>query len=156
MLSDAAVEAGEGMYSSEVRLNSNLCVKIDVHMRLSDEKLCEFRAECKEVLQLRGSEPEANTASDSQIPGVLWNHKVQRFVHKNSSLVPLLSHVNPIFALSFFSLNHMVRHPRCVFINCNWINQLSNTTIWWLDICCLLHRYQLHVSALMVIFRLIG
>ena len=36
----------------------------------------------------------------------------------------------------------------------NWINQLSKTTIWWLDICCLLHRYQLHVSALMVIFRL--
>ena len=39
--------------------------------------------------------------------------------------------------------------------NCNWINQLSNTTIWWLDICCLLHRYQLHVSPLMAIFRLI-
>jgi len=50
---------------------------------------------------------------------------------------------------------HMVRHPRCVFINCNWINQLSNTTIWWLDICCLLHRYQLHVPALMDIFKLI-
>ena len=31
----------------------------------------------------------------------------------------------------------------------------SNTTIWWLDICCLLHRYQLHVSALKAIFRLI-
>jgi len=37
----------------------------------------------------------------------------------------------------------------------NWINQLSNTTIWWLDICCLLRRYQLRVSALVVIFRLI-
>ena len=37
----------------------------------------------------------------------------------------------------------------------NWINQLSNTTVWWLDICCLLHRYQLHGSALMAIFRLI-
>ena len=37
----------------------------------------------------------------------------------------------------------------------NLINQLSNTTIWWLDICCLLHRYQLHVSALMAILRLI-
>ena len=36
----------------------------------------------------------------------------------------------------------------------NWINQLSNTTIWWLDMCCLLHRYQLHVSALIAIFRL--
>ena len=37
----------------------------------------------------------------------------------------------------------------------NWINQLSNTTIWLLDICRVLHRYQLHVSALMAIFRLI-
>ena len=36
-----------------------------------------------------------------------------------------------------------------------WINQLSNTTIRWLDICCLLHRYQLHVSVLTAIFRLI-
>ena len=50
---------------------------------------------------------------------------------------------------------HTVRHPRCVFIHYNWINQLSNTTVWWLDICCLLHRYQLHVSTLMAIFRLI-
>ena len=30
--------------------------------------------------------------------------------------------------------NHMVRDPRCVCINYNWINQLSNTVIWWLDI----------------------
>jgi len=79
-------------------------------MRLSDEKLSEFRAECKEVLQLRGTEPEANIASASQIPCVLWNHKVQCFVHKNSSLVPLLSHVNKIFALSFFSLNIHIIH----------------------------------------------
>ena len=49
----------------------------------------------------------------------------------------------------------MVRHLLCVFINYNWINQLSNTNIWWLDICCLLHMYQIHVSALMAIFRLI-
>ena len=105
MISDAAVEAGEGICSSEVRLNSNLCVKVEVHMRLSDEKLSEFPAECKEVLQLRGSEPEAKTASASQIPCVLRNQKIQCLIHKNSSIVPLLSHVNPVFALSFFSLN---------------------------------------------------
>jgi len=93
-----------------VELNSNVCVKIEVHKRLSDEKLSEFRADCKEVLQLRGSEPEANTASASQIPCVLWNQKVQWLVHKDSSLVPLLSHVNPVFALSFFSLNIHIIH----------------------------------------------
>jgi len=26
----------------------------------------------------------------------------------------------------------------CFLSDYNWINQLSNTTIWWLDICCLL------------------
>jgi len=103
VISDAAVEAGEGMHSCEVRLNSNLCLKTEVHMRLSEEKLSEFRAECKEVLQLRGSEPEVNNASASQIPCVLWNQKLQCLVHKNSSLVPVLSHVNPVFALSCFS-----------------------------------------------------
>jgi len=51
------------------------------------------------------------------------------------------------------SYGHTVGHRRCVFINYIWLNQLSNTTIWWLDI-CLLPRYQLHVSALMAIFRL--
>jgi hypothetical protein len=65
------------MYSSEVRLNCNLCLKTEVRMGLSEEKLIEFRAECKKVLQLRGSEPEANNASVSQIPCVLWNQKLQ-------------------------------------------------------------------------------
>jgi hypothetical protein len=60
-----------------------------------------------------------------------------------------------IVFLDEMSCDHTVRHPRCVFINYNWINQLSNTTIWWLDICCLLHSYQLHVSALMAFFSLI-
>ena len=36
----------------------------------------------------------------------------------------------------------------------NWIDQLSNTTIWCLDICCLLHGYQLHISVLIAIYRL--
>ena len=32
------------------------------------------------------------------------------------------------------TLNHMVGHPRCVFINYIWLNQLSNTTnLWWID-----------------------
>ena len=57
----------------------------------------------------------------------------------------------PLFLVQLWSYGSF---PRCVFINYNWINQLSNTTIWWLDICCLLHRYQLHISALMAIFRL--
>jgi len=41
------------------------------------------------------------------------------------------------------------------YVDYNWINQLSNTTTQRLDICCLLHRYQLHVSALTAVFRLI-
>ena len=64
------------------------------------------------------------------------------------------SPVRPLQWWMYFD-SHMVRLPRCVFINYNWINQLPNTIIWWLDICSLLHKFQLHVSALMVIFRLI-
>jgi hypothetical protein len=53
-------------------------------------------------------------------------------------------------AAILFGTVHLEQHLHTY----NWINQLSNTTIWWLDICCLLHRYQVHVSALMAIFRL--
>ena len=31
--------------------------------------------------------------------------------------------------------DHMVSHPRCVFINYIWLNQLSNTiNLWWIDV----------------------
>jgi len=45
--------------------------------------------------------------------------------------------------------NHMVRHLRCVFINYNWINQLSNTTIWWLDM------YVVYYIGINYMFRLL-
>jgi hypothetical protein len=44
---------------------------------------------------------------------------------------------------------HMVRHPRCVIINYNWINQLSNTTIWWLGI------YVVYYIGINYVFRLL-
>ena len=66
----------------------------------------------------------------------------------------LLRYLPPCFSLQT-QQQSMQPHHRINHIDYNWINQLSNTTIWWLDICCLLHRYQLHVSALMAIFRLI-
>ena len=32
-------------------------------------------------------------------------------------------------------VNRMVCHPRCVFINYIWLNQLSNiTNLWWIDV----------------------
>ena len=70
------------------------------------------------------------------------------FPYKSFRAVPQLS--------VHFSFN-VIREINCrkYLYSYNWINQLSNTTIWWLDICCLLHRYQLHVSSLMAIFRLI-
>ena len=94
-------------------------------------------------------------------PGVKWpGSESDRYLYLLSRLgmngaTPSLPLSVFICAVQLYFYYHMVRHPRCVFINYNWINQLSNTTIWWLDICCLLHRYQIHVSALMAIFRLI-
>jgi hypothetical protein len=75
-----------------------------------------------------------------------------KFCRGKTTMTPLIGLI-PIFKKKPLYC-HMVRHPRCVFINYNWINQLSNTTIWWLDLCFSLHRYQLHVSAPMAIFGL--
>jgi len=37
---------------------------------------------------------------------------------------------------------HMVGHPRCVFINYIWVNQLSNTTnLWWIDVYYIVINY---------------
>jgi hypothetical protein len=36
----------------------------------------------------------------------------------------------------------MVGHPRCVFMNYIWLNQLSNTTnMWWIDVYYLVITY---------------
>ena len=36
----------------------------------------------------------------------------------------------------------MVGHPRCVFINYIWLNQLSSTTnLWWIDVYYLVINY---------------
>ena len=38
--------------------------------------------------------------------------------------------------------DHMVGHPRCVFINYIWLNKLSNTTsLWWIDVYYLVFNY---------------
>ena len=38
--------------------------------------------------------------------------------------------------------NRMVGHPRCVFINYIWLNQLSNTTnLWWIDVYYIVINY---------------
>jgi len=40
------------------------------------------------------------------------------------------------------TLEHMAGHPRCVFINYIWLNQLSNTTnLWWIDVYYLVINY---------------
>jgi hypothetical protein len=64
-------------------------------------------------------------------------HKPRNLLNKSATLFHFTS--SAIYWREVRSI-HTVRHPRCVFINYNWINQLSNTTIWWLDICHLLHR----------------
>ena len=43
----------------------------------------------------------------------------------------------------------MIKNIKCMLeLNYNGVNLQSNTTIWWRDIYYLLHRKQLHVSAL--------
>jgi len=59
---------------------------------------------------LRGAELiwEVDSCLASQeIPHILWNLNVQYHVHKNPSLIPLLSHINPLHILTpYFSKIH--------------------------------------------------
>ena len=55
------------------------------------------------------------------------------FLHRLLCVHGLISthtHTNTTLSQNSLHCNHTVRHPRCVFINYNWINQLSNTVIW--------------------------
>jgi hypothetical protein len=48
----------------------------------------------------------------------------------------------PLFLAAMSLLGHMVGHPRCVFINYIWLNQLSNATnLWWIDVYYLVINY---------------
>ena len=123
---------------------SLVCQMIYLHLCLSTKPISDFTACSLFCLILSDVIIYNNfcymkfliTQSSTDPPPPQYSQSPQRPVHKHPKKC---------------SSTHMVRHPRCVFINYNWINQLSNTTIWWLDICCLLHRYQLHVSTLMAI-----
>ena len=70
-------------------------------------------------------------------------------VRVDIQIVP--SFIKDIFEL----LSHMVGHPRCVFINYIWLNQMSNTTnLWWIVVYYLVINYMFR--ALMAIFRLMN
>ena len=49
--------------------------------------------------------------------------------------------------------HHMVRHPRCLIQTMLVLSTVEHNYLV-VDVCYLLHNYQLHVSALMAIFRL--
>ena len=49
--------------------------------------------------------------------------------------------------------HHMVRHPRCLIQTMLVLSTVEHNYMV-VDVCYLLHNYQLHVSALMAIFRL--
>ena len=47
----------------------------------------------------------------------------------------------PSFITQECTTDHMVGHPRCVFINYIWLNQLSNTTnLWSIDVSIVYNR----------------
>ena len=55
--------------------------------------------------------------------------EIQRMWNVKTKVIPVI-------------IGHMVGHPRCVFINYIWFNQLSNTTnLWWIDVYYLVINY---------------
>ena len=121
--------------------------------------MCEYTSPCDWVVGFdRTAQPATSTAQQSSKNNIEEEGTVflrDFWTELPSDTAYSLMTSACVLAYGKVTYRHMFRHPRCVFINYNWINQLSNTAIWWLDICCLLHRYQLHVSALMAIFNLI-
>ena len=72
---------------------------------------------------------------------LLFNSAVEYAIksfHVNQGGVKL----NGTHQLLVYADDHMVGHPRCVFINYIWLNHLSNTTnLWWIDVYYLVINY---------------
>jgi len=64
--------------------------------------------------------------------GLLHSSVLTTAIHKTKSLC----------ILNFMYPYLMVGHPRCVFINYIWLNQLLNTTnLWWIDVYYIVINY---------------
>jgi hypothetical protein len=53
-------------------------------------------------MELSHSRDAASCVSSQEIPSVLWNPKVHYRVNKSSSLIPILSQINPVHTLYLF------------------------------------------------------
>jgi len=134
------------------RVMSQLIRAVHCSSRLSAYLLAGWLAACYLIMFHHRTE-RSGVRLDNQLvsPPVKFPtfYGTSSFIVVTTCPCPASDQFSPCPPYSLKTHFNIILHP-CY----NWINQLSNTTSWWLGICCLFHRYQLHVSALMAIFRL--
>jgi hypothetical protein len=112
-----------------VSLNKTMKITIrDIWTKIRQRN---FQMRMYSLTELSPSWEAARCAATQELPSTLWNPKVQYPIHKSSSLVPILSHINPIHIIQFYFSEI---HYNIVHLPTSWFFQWSLS--FWLS-----HQY---------------